>query len=152
MQSPQRKFKDVLEKDGLWSAMRWLNSTVPYRYSAVLAFEGDTLRNICLIDKAVASITTCDSQPITQFYCTYIHQTSARFDVEDASHDARVEGHPKRTAFQSYYGIPLYDAAGVLRGTVCHFDVGATRPTAEIAEVLDDVAPSIAQAAFTEQQ
>jgi hypothetical protein len=31
--------------------MRWLNDRVPYRFTAIFAFDVDVLRNICLIDK-----------------------------------------------------------------------------------------------------
>ena len=44
-------FRSTLKTEGLWAAMRWLNSQVPYRYTAIFAFDADLLRNVCLVDK-----------------------------------------------------------------------------------------------------
>lgn len=128
--------------------MRWLNDRVPYRYTAIFAFDGEMLRNICLIDKDDANITQCSDQPITESYCMYIHRSRERFNVEQALLDARVEGHPKRRIVQCYYGIPLFSMEGKMLGTVCHFDRRPVRVTEEIAEALDDLAPLIVEAAF----
>lgn len=148
MQSPAHHFKAALNEQGLWSAMRWLNSTVPYRYSAIFGFDGDTLKNVCLVDKATPDVTQCDTQPITDSYCVYIHRVPETFVLQEAANDARVDGHPKQKSFQSYYGVPLFDEAGELRGTVCHFDLESRAPSREMAEALDDLAPHIAAAAF----
>jgi len=37
-----QEFKAKLADDGLWTAMKWLNESVPYRFFAVFAFEGDS--------------------------------------------------------------------------------------------------------------
>ena len=143
------KFKMTLEAGGLWAAMRWLNDRVPYRYTAIFAFDGDMLRNICLIDKESQNITNCSDQPITESYCMYIHRSSERFTVDDASLDSRVAVHPKRQSVQCYYGIPLFSSEGKMLGTVCHFDGMPVRVTEEVATALDDLAPVIAEAAFS---
>lgn len=142
------KFRATLKAEGLGAAMRWLNDRVPYRYTAIFAFDGEMLRNICLIDKDNSNITNCSDQPITESYCMYIHRSRERFNVEQALLDPRVEGHPKRRSFQCYYGIPLFGAQGKMLGTVCHFDSMPVRVTEEVAEALDDLAPLIAEAAF----
>jgi GAF domain-containing protein len=142
------EFKTTIKTDGLWAAMRWLNGQVPYRYTAIFAFQGDMLRNICLVDKHDWDITRCADQPITDSYCIYIHRSSMSFGVDEALSDARVAGHPKRRAYQCYYGIPLFAPDGKLLGTVCHFDADPISVTAGIVSALDDLAPFIAEAAF----
>jgi GAF domain-containing protein len=132
--------------------MRWLNAKVPYRYTAVFAFEGETLHNICLVDKENTDITSCGDQPITGSYCIYIHRSGERFSVEDASQDRRVGDHPKRKSYQCYYGIPLLAPDGKLLGTVCHFGVSPLPVTEDMVTALDDLAPSIAEAAFTDMR
>lgn len=150
MPSLVRKFKTTIEADGLWAAMRWLNDRVPYRFTAIFAFEGDTLRNICLVDKENANITHCSDQPVTESYCIYIHRSGERFSVEDSMLDGRVGSHPKRRSYHCYYGIPLFGSDGKLRGTVCHFDAAPVHVTEDVVTALDDLAPSIAEAAFNE--
>jgi hypothetical protein len=142
------KFKTNLTTGGLESAMRWLNDRVPYRYTAIFAFDGEMLRNICLIDKNNSNITKCSDQPITESYCMYIQRSRQHFQVEQALLDRRVEGHPKQRSFQCYYGIPLFSSTGEILGTVCHFDSMPVRVTEGVAEALDDLAPLIVAAAF----
>jgi GAF domain-containing protein len=143
-----QEFKARLRSDGLWTAMKWLNQSAPYRFTAVFAFEGDSLRNVCLVDKKNPDITSCSDQPIADSYCVYIHLSGERFDVEHAILDKRVEGHPKQRTFQCYYGIPLFGRDGRVIGTVCHFDTEPVRVTEDCASALDDVGSLIAQAAF----
>ena len=146
------KFKTTLKADGLRAAMRWLNDRVPYRFTAIFAFDGDILRNICLIDKENQNITNCSDQPITESYCMYVRHSRERFSVEEASLDSRVAVHPKRQTVQCYYGIPLFGAEGQILGTVCHFDSMPVRVTEEVATALDDLAPLIVEAAFSESE
>ena len=102
-------FREMLDERGLSGAIRWLNGRAPYRYTAVFAFEGDTLRNVCLVDKENAEITSCPDSPVGNSYCTYIRESGRQFSVEASLTDARVESHPKRTSYQCYYGVPLFD-------------------------------------------
>ncbi len=143
-----QEFKARLTNDGLWTAMKWLNQSVPYRFSAVFAFEGDSLRNVCLVDKENPNITNCSDQPISDSYCVYVYRSGVPFGVEHAMLDKRVENHPKQQTFQCYYGIPLFDADGKVLGTVCHFDRSPIRVTEDCASALDDVGSMISQAAF----
>jgi hypothetical protein len=149
MSSVVGNFKMTLQADGLRAAMRWLNDRVPYRFTAIFAFDGDMLRNICLIDKENQNIAHCADQPITESYCMYIHRSGESFSVEKALLDKRVAVHPKRESVQCYYGIPLFGSEGKILGTVCHFDNTPVRATDDVATVLDDLAPLIAEAAFS---
>jgi GAF domain-containing protein len=149
MSSIAGKFKMTLEADGLSAAMRWLNDRVPYRFTAIFAFDRDMLRNICLVDKENQSISKCSDQPIMESYCLYVRRSGERFSVEEASLDGRVAGHPKRQSVQCYFGIPLFNSKGKMLGTVCHFDSMPVRVTEEVATALDDLAPLIAEAAFS---
>jgi GAF domain-containing protein len=144
-----KRFEAALRTQGLFAAMRWLNAQVPYRYSAVFRFDGDILRNVCLIDKENPNTFTCDDQPITNSYCMYVRRSGESFSVEETLKDSRVEDHPKRRTVQCYYGIPLFGGNGQMLGTVCHFDISPIRVTEEVASALDDLGPLIADAAFS---
>jgi GAF domain-containing protein len=126
------QFSAIVKSEGLWSAMRSLNSKVPYRFTAVFAFDGDLLRNVCLVDKEDTNITHCPDQPITESYCIYIQRTGEPFSVEDSILDRRVNGHPKRNSYRCYYGIPLLSPDGNLLGTVCHFNLAPIRVTEDL--------------------
>lgn len=128
--------------------MKWLNEKVPYRYSGIFAFDDEMLRNLCLVDKEDPSVTRTDDLPITNSYCFYVQRAQSKFSVEEAISDERVDGHPKQKVVQCYYGIPLLGEDGKLRGTVCHFDSAPIRVTEDVVTVLDDLAHTIAKAAF----
>jgi len=59
MASLADKFSGLVKAEGLLGAMRWLNERVPYRFTAIFAFQADVLRNVCLVDKEDANITHC---------------------------------------------------------------------------------------------
>jgi GAF domain-containing protein len=145
---PIEHFRSTLKADGLVTALLWLNDRVPYRFTAVFAFEGDMLRNVCLVDKKSQTTVQCGDQPITDSYCIYIHRSQDRFSVQDAEGDSRVADHPKRSSYQCYYGIPLLDSSGRLRGTVCHFDHAPVHLTEDVVSILDDLGPLIAASVF----
>jgi hypothetical protein len=126
MASIAERFRATLSTCGLWAAMRSLNADSPYRFTAIFGFDGDLLKNVCLIDKEDLTVKSCADQPITESYCIFIHQTAAPFSVEHALRDTRVNGHPKQRAYQCYYGIPLVARNGKLLGTVCHFLTGGS--------------------------
>ena len=128
--------------------MRWMNDRVPYRFTAIFAFDGDTLRNICLVDKQNAQVTHCPNQAITDSYCLYIHRSGEQFSVEEAKLDRRVDGPSEAARLSMLLGIPLLGPDGNLLGTVCHFDSAQVRVTDDVVSALDDLAPQIAAAAF----
>jgi hypothetical protein len=145
------RFRAAIVADGLWAAMRSLNAMSRYRFTAVFAFEGDLLRNLCLVDKEDKNVKTCADQPITESYCIFIQRSGERFSVEHALQDMRVDRHPKQRDYQCYYGIPLLGRNGKLLGTVCHFDKDAVPVSGDVVTALDDLAPVIAEAAFGER-
>lgn len=142
------RFRAAIAAEGLWAAMRSLNAMSPYRFTAIFGFDGDLLRNVCLVDKEDSAVKSCADQPVTESYCIFIQRSGERFSVEHALHDARVDRHPKQRSFQCYYGIPLLGRDGRLLGTVCHFDKDAVPVSGDVVMALDDLAPVIAEAAF----
>ncbi len=148
MASTAERFRATVAADGLWAAIRSLNAASPYRFTAIFGFDGDLLRNVCLVDKEDLTVKNCADQPITESYCIFIQRAAEPFSVEYALRDKRVNGHPKQRSYQCYYGIPLVGRNGKLLGTVCHFDKEAIPLSADVVMSLDDLAPVIAEAAF----
>ena len=148
MASTAERFRATIAADGLWVAIRSLNAASPYRFTAIFGFDGDLLRNVCLVDKEDSTVKNCADQPITESYCIFIHRAAEPFSVEYALQDKRVDGHPKQRSYQCYYGIPLVGRNGKLLGTVCHFDKEAVPVSEDVVMTLDDLAPVIAEAAF----
>ena len=128
--------------------MRWLNQQTPYRFSAIFRFDGDMLRNVCLVDRLNPAVTKCPDQPVTDSYCIYIRRTAQLFDLPDSRADERVAGHPKQNSYHSYYGVPLFDRQHRMVGTVCHFDMAPVRVPESVVAALDELSGLIAEAAF----
>ncbi|MEP1079175.1 GAF domain-containing protein [Leptolyngbya sp. PL-A3] len=139
-------FRELLKTTGVRAALQFLNSTSEHRFTAVFRFEGNTLRNLHLIDREDAKIERCPDLPVLESYCVYVRNTAKPFLINDSLQDDRVQGHPKRKLVQSYCGIPLIDEDGELFGTICHFDFKPIPFTEEQAFLLDEVAPLLIRA------
>lgn len=139
-------FRQLLRTEGVRAALRFLNSISTHRFTALFRFEGDTLRNLHLIDRDNPQVERCPDLPVLESYCVYVRNSAKPFLVDDSLHDERVEGHPKRKVVQSYCGIPLIDDDGTLFGTICHFDFNPIPFTRDEAFLLDEVAPFLIDA------
>ena len=136
-------FREALRRQGLGSAMRLLNDAAGYRFSAVYAFMGGNLRNLCLIDKEDAHVSRTGDISVEESYCVFIKRSAQPFSVENSSQDSRVENHPKQPAIRSYYGVPIVGpTTGRIIGTVCHFDYDSKKLSVDIVDLLDSVAPA----------
>ena len=139
-------FRELLKTAGVRAALQFLNSTSTHRFTAVFRFEGDTLRNLHLIDRDNPKMERCPDLPVLDSYCLYVRNTAKPFFIEDSLCDERVKGHPKRKVVQSYCGIPLIDEHGELFGTICHFDFKPIPFTKDEVLLLDEVVPYLIQA------
>lgn len=139
-------FRRILKTTGVRSALKFLNSISSHRFTAIFRFEGDTLRNLHLVDRDNPKIERCPDLPVLDSYCVYVRNTSKPFLLDDSLEDDQVQGHPKRKEVRSYCGIPLMDEDGKLFGTICHFDFKPIACTPDEALLLDEVAPYLIRA------
>ena len=115
-------FRETLESAGLPAALRFLNTRTRHRFTALYRFDAPWLRNVCMVDRENPGLLVTADCAIRESYCSYIFDAEREFDVEDASEDGRVAGHPKRDVLLAYCGVPVFDAGGACVGTLCHFD------------------------------
>lgn len=139
-------FRSALSEQGLRAALRYLNEQSSHRFTAVFRFEGETLRNLYLIDRDDPGVERCPDLPVLESYCVYVRELQKTFTVDDADRDDRVAAHPKRESVKSYCGIPLMDDEEKLFGTICHFDYAALPVLREEVWILEDVAPLVVRA------
>lgn len=139
-------FRQTLKKTGVRAALQYLNSISTHRFTALFRFEGNTLRNLHLIDRENPQIERCPDLPVLESYCIYVRNSAKPFLIEDSLQDERVEGHPKRQIVKSYCGVPLIDVDGTLFGTICHFDFKPIPFTQGEAFLLNEVAPFLIEA------
>lgn len=95
---------------------------MPHRYTAVYRLVDGQLRNLELVDKLgeprpgfLADV------PLASSFCQYVVR-DGQFVTTDSGQDARLNGHPYQGAMSAYHGVPVVSAAGVILGSLCHFD------------------------------
>lgn len=141
--SPAEIFREILAEESIDAALRFLNARATHRFTAVYRFDGSTLHNLYLYDRANPEFGLFPDARLEESYCSIVRETTAAFVVEDSAHDARVGEHPKRELILSYCGIPLRRADGALFGTLCHFDFAPHEIARGEIEFLEEVAPYI---------
>ncbi|MBV9926601.1 MAG: GAF domain-containing protein [Acidobacteria bacterium] len=140
---PIEFFREALAEGGVRAALRFLNARSPHRFTSIYRFDGSTLHNLYLYDRANPEFGLFPDAPLGESYCSIINETASTFATHDSLNDERVEGHPKRELVLSYCGIPLVREDGTLFGTLCHFDFVPHAIAAEEVEFLEAVAPYI---------
>lgn len=120
------KLAQALANGGLWSGLRYVNSTTDYRFTGLYRFAGRTLRNVALFDRETPATSGAPDVDTALSYCSLMRISGEPMAIADAPRDDRVEGHPSRTAVQAYCGIPLIDENGEVTGSLCHFSLQPT--------------------------
>lgn len=115
-------FQSVLKAEGLTGALRYLNALTPYRFTGLFALEGDSLRNIALVDRVEPAAPTWAPFHKSKSYCSLVIASNSPFETRDAMADDRVTDHAARTSVRSYCGVPLMNPEGRAMGTLCHLD------------------------------
>jgi GAF domain-containing protein len=116
------KLADLLARQDVRGALRYLNGLTSFRFTALYRFDNDLLRNRCFIDRMNPDVDSSEDIPIDASYCIYVRQNQGPFLLADSLRDERVRGHRKQPTVRSYCGVPLIDAQGWMYGSVCHFD------------------------------
>lgn len=141
-QTAKSQFRSLLQTQGIMDALRFINGLSQHRFTALYAFEGHVLRNICLVDKDDVSVSKMDSIKVLDSYCLYVRNSGQQFIVPNSMDDQRVSGHPKQAAIQSYCGMPLATKTAML-GTLCHFDFSPIAYTDDEIFLLEAISPLI---------
>lgn len=135
-------FKTLLQEKGVYEALRFINSKSAHRFTALYAFEGPILRNVCLVDKENDTVRQMGSIDISDSYCLYVRDSGRTLVTPDSLLDERVKGHPKQATIQSYCGIPLINNYSTL-GSLCHFDFTPLAYTEEEILLLERISPHL---------
>lgn len=115
----------ALAQQGLPAALTVLNRRVPHRFTAVYRRLGQSLHNVATADKHL-HLDPLDLKvvPLTDSFCQFVLRDGL-FLTQDSGTDVRLNGHPYAGLVGCYVGVPVCDQAGVLVGTLCHFDINS---------------------------
>jgi CheY-like chemotaxis protein len=129
---------------GIHAALAFLNKGTSYRFTGVYCFEGKTLRNVSLFDRANPSALVGDDAPMHETYCSLVMRERTPFVSADTTVDARLASHPARLSVKAYCGVLLRNADSTPFGSLCHFDVVPVDPPRGAIDLLEGAAPIIA--------
>jgi GAF domain-containing protein len=145
-----RTFERTLQEQGLFGALRYLNSTTEYRFTGIYRFEPDWVRSILLFDRGNPHLQVGKDVPFLDSYCMLTAQDGDACTIEDSQSDPRLLQHAARDSVLSYYAVHLMNPEGRSWGTLCHFDFIPRRVTDEMRQVFEAVRPAIQRALWTE--
>ena len=117
------QLKSFLRTKGVRPALAFLNSLTAHRFTSLFRFDGSTLKNVTFYDRQNPEIERCENVPLEATYCGYLRDGMASLVFSDTRLEERLNGHPQREIVQRYCGVPLYDHAGKICGSICHFDL-----------------------------
>ncbi|RZJ20498.1 MAG: GAF domain-containing protein [Haliea sp.] len=120
-------FEHLLRTGGLHAGLKFLNERVPHRFTAVYRLDQLMLHMVDMVDKEGGSgDMKLEAVPLGDSFCQFTLR-DGRFLTASSAADQRLDGHPYQGVVESYVGLPLTRADGVLFGTFCHYDL-ASRP------------------------
>ncbi|MEO8849265.1 MAG: hypothetical protein ABI440_11650, partial [Casimicrobiaceae bacterium] len=64
------KLAQALANGGLWSGLRYVNSTTDYRFTGLYRFAGRTLRNVALFDRETPATSGAPDVDTALSYCS----------------------------------------------------------------------------------
>lgn len=140
------KFSAILAGSGLSPAIRYLNSLTPFRFTGVYRCEGLDIVNILLFDREGDPVPEGSRSRGADTYCLWIQETLSVVRMSNSMSDPRARNHARREDVRSYCGGPIFDDAGSLFGTICHFDYVAHPISTAAMPALTAVAPLLAKA------
>jgi GAF domain-containing protein len=139
------EFKSALTGGGVHGALRFLNGRTTYRFTGAYRFDPPLLRNVVLFDRENPDLQVSGDAPLRETYCSIVGETRAVFFTADAGRDEGLLGHPARESVLSYCGVLLQSSSVPSFGTLCHFDLTPRPVLQDEVQVLEAVAPLLAE-------
>jgi GAF domain-containing protein len=144
-------FDSVLQDQGLFEALGYLNSTTDHRFTGIYRFEPDWVRSVLLFDRGNPHLRAGEDVRMKESYCMLTQRTGGPYIIENAQTDPRLLRHAARDSVLCYCAVHLLGPEGLSWGTLCHFDFRPREITAESLEVLEAVRPAVQRAVWVLQ-
>ena len=114
--------KSQLDADGIMGALKYLNSRIDHRFTAIYKFQGSMQRAVFLYDKLGHPGNRFNAIATSESLGRFI-TVSEPFGVTDSASDAFLNENGHRSVVTSFYGVALSQAHTKPTGSLCHFDV-----------------------------
>ncbi len=116
------EFAALLQQQGVYAALEYLNRRTPHRYTGLFRFAGDMLHNEALFDRNQPGVQQGFEAPLATTYCALVGIQQVPLYITDATQDPHVQGLVQSPTI-SYCGVLIRDAQGRPYGTLCHYDL-----------------------------
>ena len=120
-------------------ALRELNATTAYRFTAVYRFTPSGAANLAIFDRESDAPESLLVVPEGASYCGIVRDSRDAFLVTRSLEDGRIVKHPAREAVQSYCGVPLVGEDGEVFGSLCHFDFEPRIVSEDVTDLMAEV-------------
>lgn len=108
----------------VFAVLRKLNARTRFRFTGVYRVDPPFLYNVHLYDRENPDLNLSGGQSVLgDTYCAFVADNGCPFTTPDSSTDCRLDTHAARERVQSYCGVPIRSAGGLVWGTLCHHDV-----------------------------
>ena len=136
------EFARLMNDEGLWEALRFLNLRAPYRFTGVYRYDGTMLRNVALFDQNDPNVKQGDDFPMIDAPCARVADHGGKLVVVDFVTDSRFLR--SFAPIVSYCGALIRKQDGSGFGTICHFDLKPCQASHAHVALLEHIAPSVA--------
>lgn len=114
--------KSQLDAGGILAALKYLNSRIEHRFTAIYKFQGPMQRAVFIYDKLGNSGNRFNAISTSESLSRFITVTQP-FGVTDSATDPFVKEQGHSSAVTSFYGVSLSQGSTTPTGSLCHFDV-----------------------------
>ena len=135
---PER-LRYLLQSLQINEALRELNATTGYRFTAVYRFTPSGAANLAIFDRQSDAPESLLVVPEGASYCGIVRDSRNAFLVTRSLEDGRIVKHPAREVVQSYCGVPLIGEDGEVFGSLCHFDFEPRVVSDDVTELMSEV-------------
>jgi hypothetical protein len=114
--------KSQLDAGGIMAALKYLNSRIGHRFTAIYKFQGSMQRAVFLYDRLGQPGARLNAIATSESLSRFI-TVAEPFGVTDSATDAFLNENGHRSLVTSFYGVSLSRAGTKPTGSLCHFDL-----------------------------
>ena len=114
--------KSQLDAGGIMGALKYQNSRIDHRFTAIYKFQGPTQRAVFLYDKEGQPGSRLNAIEMSESLSRFI-TASEPFGVTNSATDAFLIENGHRSVVTSFYGVALSPSSTRPTGSLCHFDL-----------------------------
>ena len=114
--------KSQLDAGGILAALKYLNSRIEHRFTAIYKFQGPMQRAVFIYDKLGHSENRFNAIARSESLGRFI-TVSQPFGITDSATDPFVKAQGHSSPVTSFYGVSLSQGNTTPTGSLCHFDL-----------------------------